>query len=163
MLLKNLHSITTANEYCVRVRTEPVRQGGKDANYVLNGDLWDNTARFDFVKWSASPDDPDVETFLVLLSLREAQTLRRAMQAKARVPVLLLFTVDGTVIAKSDACRKLAEDERSTKRAIAALGAADAPSSHSCSCRCGALARHRSSSCSARSGSCCLAEHTAQP
>ena len=57
MLLKNLHGITTASEYCVRVRTEPLRQGGRESNYVLNGDLWDNTGRFDFVKWSASSDD----------------------------------------------------------------------------------------------------------
>ena len=40
------------------------------------------------MQWSPSPDKPDAETFLVLLSLREAQTLRRAMQAKA----CLLYT-----------------------------------------------------------------------
>ena len=50
-------SITTASEYCVRVRTEPLRQGGRENNYVINGDLWDSSGRFDFVKWSASQDD----------------------------------------------------------------------------------------------------------
>ena len=60
MQLKNLHPITTAHEYCVRVRTEPVRQGGRDGNHVLNGDLWDSTARFDFVKWSGFPNDLNI-------------------------------------------------------------------------------------------------------
>ena len=44
----------------------------------------------------------------MLLSLREAQALRRAMQAKAQgLPPVILFTLDGHVLAKSFACRKL--------------------------------------------------------
>ena len=54
------------------------------------------------------PQVGEEDSHVVLLSLREAQTLRRAMQAKApSLPPIILFTVAGEVLAQSAAARNL--------------------------------------------------------
>ena len=55
------------------------------------------------MQWQPQQQD---ESYIVLLSLREAETLRRAMQAKSpSLPALILFTVAGEVLAQSAAAR----------------------------------------------------------
>ena len=51
------------------------------------------------MQWQPDPNVPD-ESYVVLLSLCEAQTLRRAMQAKStRLPPIVLFTLNGDDLA----------------------------------------------------------------
>ena len=53
-----------------------------------------------------------VTTYVVVLSLGEAQTLRRAMQAKSpHLPPVVLFTVTGDVLAQSNKARDLIQTD----------------------------------------------------
>ena len=52
--------------------------------------------------------EKDGGSYVVLLSLREAQTLRRAMQAKtSSMPSIILFTVTGEILAQSASARRM--------------------------------------------------------
>ena len=57
---------------------------------------------------------------VVLLSLREAQTLRRAMQAKSEalsfLPTMCLFDVENHMLAQTEMCRSLVRAERDTAK-----------------------------------------------
>jgi hypothetical protein len=57
MPLAALTPVTAGSKYCVRAKVEPVRTAGKDGSFVMNGTLFDASGRYDFSKWSASPDD----------------------------------------------------------------------------------------------------------
>jgi hypothetical protein len=61
------------------------------------------------MQWQPEKDDA---SYVVLLSLREAQTLRRAVQAKSpTLPPIILFTVNGEVLAQSTAARRMQSEK----------------------------------------------------